>query len=215
MIVKLNTQRLQTLDEIRAFLDGSSPLDFTVPSRQETYGWIAASLRQLAYLRLAKTDKGVINHRVAKLLEKLRIELAKSRARQSNDNALVEIKNGSIVRKHLGYAHIPGRFAQRVNAITVGVLSPYLNFHRPCLFPEEIVDARGKRRKRYPYANLMNPYEKLKSLPEAAARLKPGIKFEHLDDIALQHSDNDAARLLNQARTELFRHINRARQPAA
>jgi hypothetical protein len=156
-----------------------------------------------------------INHHVASLLEKLRIELTKSRARQSNDNALVESKNGSIVRKHLGYAHIASRFAQQVNAFTLNVLSPYLNFHRPCLFSEEILDAKGRRRKRYPYALLMTPYEKLKSLPQANQYLKPGITFQHLDDIAMQCSDNDAARELNQARAKLFRSINRAQKPAA
>ena len=116
-----------------------------------------------------------INHHVARLLEKLRIELTKSRARQSNDNALVESKNGSIVRKHLGYSHIPSRFAQRVNTFSVHVLTPYLNYHRPCLFAEEIVDARGKRKKRYPYALMMTPYDKLKSLPHAEQYLKPDI----------------------------------------
>lgn len=156
-----------------------------------------------------------INKRVAKLLEKLRIELTKSRPRRCNDNALVESKNGSIVRKHLGYTHIPQRFAEQVNAFTVGVLSPYLNFHRPCLFPEEVIDAKGKRRKRYPYANLMTPYDKLKSLPDARRHLKPGITFEQLDDIALQHSDNEAARRLNEARAELFRAINNSHKPAA
>ncbi len=156
-----------------------------------------------------------INKRVARLLEKLRIELTKSRARQSNDNALVESKNGSTVRKHLGYGHIPGHCAQQVNVFTATVLSPYLNFHRPCFFPEDIVDAKGKRRKRYPYANLMTPYDKLKSLPDAAQYLKPGITFQHLDDIALECSDNDAARRLNKAREVLFRNINRSRKPAA
>jgi transposase InsO family protein len=156
-----------------------------------------------------------INHRVAGLLRKLHIELTKSRARQSNDNALVESKNGSVVRKHLGYAHIPQHFAAQVNAFTVGVLSPYLNYHRPCLFPEEVIDAKGKRRKRYPYANLMTPYEKLKTLPDAAGHLKPDITFEQLDDIALQHSDNEAARLLNEARARLFRAINKSHKPAA
>nr|VFK81290.1 MAG: Integrase core domain-containing protein [Candidatus Kentron sp. SD] len=45
------------------------------------------------------TDNGseYINKRVAGLLNKLLIELTKSRARRSNDNALVESKNGSIV----------------------------------------------------------------------------------------------------------------------
>ena len=45
-----------------------------------------------------------INKEVARLLEKLRIELTKSRARHSNDNALVECKNGHVVRKLLGHA---------------------------------------------------------------------------------------------------------------
>ena len=48
-----------------------------------------------------------INHKVAEMLEKLRIEQTKSRSRQGNDNALAESKNASVVRKHMGYAHIP------------------------------------------------------------------------------------------------------------
>ena len=40
-----------------------------------------------------------INATVAKLLGKLLIEQTKSRPRQSNDNALVETKNGAVIRK--------------------------------------------------------------------------------------------------------------------
>jgi len=47
-----------------------------------------------------------INHTVAGLLEKLRIEFTKSRANRSQDNALVEGKNGAVIRKHIGYGHI-------------------------------------------------------------------------------------------------------------
>ena len=46
---------------------------------------------------------------------------------------------------------------------------PYLNFHRPCFFPTEEVDRKGRVRKRYRDADIMTPYEKLKSLPDAAA----------------------------------------------
>ena len=67
-----------------------------------------------------------INHKVAELLEKLRIEQTKSRSRQTNDNALAESKNASTVRKYLGYSHIPQYFASQVNVFTVEVLSPYL-----------------------------------------------------------------------------------------
>ena len=57
-----------------------------------------------------------INGRVAQMLEKLRIEQTKSRSRQSNDNALAESKNASVVRKHMGYSHIPPKFATPINA---------------------------------------------------------------------------------------------------
>jgi transposase InsO family protein len=46
-----------------------------------------------------------INHQLARLLEKLRIEQTKSRSRQTNDNALAESKTASTVRKYLGYSH--------------------------------------------------------------------------------------------------------------
>jgi len=156
-----------------------------------------------------------INARVAALLAKLHAEFTKSRARRTNDNALAESKNGSVVRKHLGYSHIPGRFAQQVNDFAQGVLSPYLNFHRPCCFPTEAIDAKGRLRKHYRYQTMTTPYEKLKSLPKAAQYLKPGVTFEHPDAIAYAISDNEAARRLNAARTTLFGSINQAQQPAA
>ncbi|MFZ2629424.1 MAG: hypothetical protein WAX67_11180, partial [Rugosibacter sp.] len=48
-----------------------------------------------------------INHKVARMLDKLAAEFTKSRPRHSNDNGLAETKNGAIIRKHLGYSHIP------------------------------------------------------------------------------------------------------------
>ena len=45
-------------------------------------------------------------------------------------------RTAAVVRKHLGYAHIPQRFAAEVNAFCREHLNPYLNFHRPCLFAE-------------------------------------------------------------------------------
>jgi hypothetical protein len=40
-----------------------------------------------------------VNHKVAQMLDKLRIEFTRSRPRQSNDNGLAETKNGAVVRK--------------------------------------------------------------------------------------------------------------------
>ena len=57
------------------------------------------------------TDNGseYINRKVAAMLQKLNItEFTKSLPRRSNDNALVESKNGSTIRKHPGLpAHPP------------------------------------------------------------------------------------------------------------
>jgi len=151
-----------------------------------------------------------INYRVAKLLEKLRVEFTKSRPRHSNDNALAESKNGAVVRKHLGYAHIPQHCASLVNTFCADFLNPYVNFHRPCFFPETITDAKGKERKRYRYEDMQTPYEKLKSLPKASQYLKQDVTFKQLDAIASMMSDNDAALALNNARKKLFQAISAA-----
>jgi transposase InsO family protein len=149
-----------------------------------------------------------INKRVAELLEKLRIEFTKSRSRHSNDNALAESKNGSVVRKLFGYSHIPQHWAPLINDFNQQYLNPYLNYHRPCFFPETQTDDKGKERKLYRYENMMTPYDKLKSLPKAKAYLKPGINFEILDKLAHQMSDNQAADQLQKARQKLFKTIN-------
>jgi len=149
-----------------------------------------------------------VNKKVAELLKKLLIEFTKSRSRCSNDNALAEGKNAAIVRKTFGYAHIPQHFAKQLNEFNQSVLNPYINYHRPCLYPTLIVDEKGKQKKKYEYKNMMTPYEKLKSLDQAEQYLKQGITFERLDDIAKAMTDNEAADLLQRQRRLLFRTIH-------
>ncbi len=49
-----------------------------------------------------------INHRVVEMLKGLHVpEFTKSRPRRSNDNPLVESRNGNVIRRHFGYRHIP------------------------------------------------------------------------------------------------------------
>jgi transposase InsO family protein len=149
-----------------------------------------------------------INRNVAALLNKLLIELTKSRPRHSNDNALAESKNGSIVRKHLGYSHIPQRHAPLINRFLIEHLNPYVNFHRPCFFPETVTDHRGKQVKRYPYHAMMTPYDKLRSLPNAQRFIKPTVSFHLLDEFAAQLSDNESAKQMNSAKIKLFNTIH-------
>lgn len=149
-----------------------------------------------------------VNKTVAELLKKLLIEFTKSRPRQSNDNALAEGKNAAVVRKIFGYSHIPQRYAEEINAFNQSALNPYINYHRPCLYPTVIMDEKGKQKKKYEYKNMMTPYEKLKSLPEANRYLKAGLTFKRLDDIATSMTDNEAAEHLQQQRKLLFNHIH-------
>lgn len=145
-----------------------------------------------------------INSQVAKLLQKLFVDFTKSRPRHSNDNGLVESKNGSVVRKLFGYGHIPQRWASLIHVFNKQYLAPYLNYHRPCFFPKTIMEPKGKLRKVYNYEDMTTPYEKLKSLPRDDQYLKSGITFEMLNAIAYKMSDNEAADRLQAARQQLF-----------
>ena len=138
---------------------------------------------------------------MAELLNTLHIpRFTKLRARRSNDNALVEGKNAHVVRKWFGHDHIPQRFAEAVNEFALRELSPFLNFHRPCLIGTEYRDDRGRVRRKYRRADVMTPYAKLKSLPGAGACLKDGATFAELDWSALAVSDLDAVGRVNDAR---------------
>ena len=156
-----------------------------------------------------------VNKTVARLLKKLLIEFTKSRPRKSNDNALAEGKNAAIVRKIFGYIHIPQHYADQLNKFNQAALNPYVNYHRPCLYPTIAIDKKGKEKKQYKYKNMMTPYEKFKSLPEAEKYLKENVIFKILDDIAKAMTDNEAADYLQQQRKLLFKHIHEGNQRRA
>lgn len=151
-----------------------------------------------------------VNHRVAKLLDKLRIEFTRSRPRHSNDNGLAETKNGAVVRKIFGYAHIAQHHASRFNTFCREYLNPFLNFHRPCLFATEVADPRkpGRTRRVYRPRDAMTPLDKLAGLSEAARFLRAGITLEELQALALALTDVQAAEELNEARQALFKRLS-------
>lgn len=143
-----------------------------------------------------------INHRVAKLLQKLLIEQTKSRPRHSNDNGLAEAKNGAVIRKHMGYHHIAAHHAAAVQAFYEEHLNPYLNFHRPCGVPEQKVDAKGKIRRVYPW--YATPWEILRRFPELPRHLKPDVTTADLEQQARRKSDTAAAREMQSAKRKMF-----------
>lgn len=152
-----------------------------------------------------------INRTVVEILNRLHIELTKSRSRHSNDNALVESKNGSIIRKIFGRNFIAKRWAKEINEFDKKYLNIYLNYHRPCGFAVLRADRKGKIRKNYDI--WMTPYEKLKSLDNPEQYLKPEFSFAALDEIARKKSDNQFAEDMRKEKTKLFKMISRNNKP--
>lgn len=143
-----------------------------------------------------------INKTVAKLLNKLIINQTKSRSGRCNDNALVECKNGAVIRKHMGRSHISQKHAGPINKFYREYFNPYLNYHRPSSYPTVSFADNGKRKKVYDVC--MIPYEKLKSLENASSYLKEGITFKELDKFAYEKSDNEYATLMQEKKKEMF-----------
>jgi transposase InsO family protein len=144
-----------------------------------------------------------INKKVLAMLRRLHATLSKSRPRRHNDNALVETKNGSIIRKAWGYDHIPARQAPVLNQWYEDWFNTYLNFHRPCGFATVVRDKKGKERPVYRPKDYMTPYEKFRSLPNPEQYLKPGITFDQLDFVAYALPDTEFAELMEQAKDRL------------
>ena len=145
-----------------------------------------------------------INYPVAEMLEKMRVEFTKSRSCRSQDNALVEGKNGAVIRKLIGYGHIEGAHAETMRKFYAAHLNPYLNYHRPCGFATVGLDEKGRRKRTYKPEDYATPYQKLKSLPGAGEFLKEGITFEYLDRQAGALSDTESAQKMGAAKAALL-----------
>lgn len=169
---------------------------------------LAALLQQFPFRILGfHSDNGseFINTTVAKLLNKLLIEQTKSRPRHSNDNGLVETKNGAVIRKHLGYGYIAAAHAGRLQRFYREHFNPYLNFHRPCAQPDLERDEKGRIRRTY--SRYQTPWETLQGLPQAEQSLRPGVSLAVLTRMAAARSDTEAARSMQRAKRELFEQL--------
>jgi hypothetical protein len=169
---------------------------------------LEAMLEQFPFRILGfHSDNGseFINHTVAELLNKLLVEQTKSRPRHSNDNGLVETKNGAVIRKLMGYGHIAAEHAEAIGTFYKETLNPYLNFHRPCGVPEISVDAKGKQRRSYRW--YATPWEILRQLPDLARHLRPELTSTELERRAKEQSDTQAATNMQVAKRKLFARI--------
>jgi transposase InsO family protein len=172
---------------------------------------LESMLKQFPFvIRGFHSDNGseFVNHTVAKLLEKLLIEQTKSRPRHSNDNGLVEAKNGAVIRKYMGYSHIAAPHAERIQGFYEEHFNGYLNFHRPCAQADVEVDVKGKQRRRY--RRYQTPLETLLALAKPKQYLRRGVTVRSLQEIADRMSDTQAARQMQRAKQALFLEMRRS-----
>jgi len=144
-----------------------------------------------------------VNYVVAKLLRKLLIDQTKSRSRKTIDNALVEGKNGAVIRRHMGYAHIPKRHAKAINRFYCDFFNPYLGYHRQCAFADEEINTKGKVKKIY--RTYLTPCEKLLSIEHIEENLKSGITKETLTRTSMAETHLAAAEKMQVEKYKLFK----------
>ena len=184
-------------------------------SEQHLIPVLEAMLHQFPFRILGfHCDNGseFLNNNVVKLLNKLLVEeFTKSRAYRTTDNALVEGKNGAVVRKQIGYGPIASEHAETLQLFYTAYFNPYLNFHRPCGYATVVTNARGKRRRTYRHKDYRTPYEKLTSLPQWEKSLKEGITADMLHQQATLRSDIEAARRMQKAKLSLLARCRKLR----
>ena len=169
---------------------------------------LAAAILMFPFLiRGFHSDNGgeFINKHVAGMLGGLLIKQSKSRSGRCNDNALVEGKNGSVIRKHMGHWHIERRHADGIHRFYMEYFNIYLNYHRPCGYATISVDEKGKRHRTY--ETYQTPYQAFMALEKPEQYLREGVTPEELEKTAKAHSANGFARLMQDAKAELFRKV--------
>ena len=56
----MNDKKIQTLDDIRAFLKGTTDIDFSIEGKDERCQWVRQTLVRFQYLSLNQRERGVV-----------------------------------------------------------------------------------------------------------------------------------------------------------
>jgi hypothetical protein len=133
------------------------------------------------------TDNGgeFINYELLRYCKEEKITFTRSRAYRKNDQAHVEEKNGSVVRRLVGYDRYEGIGAWRALRALYGVLRLYVNFFQPSmkLLSKERMGGRTKKR----YDSARTPYQRVldSELVTEDGKTQLRSSYQNLDPVAL------------------------------
>ena len=126
-----------------------------------------------------------INYDLLNYCEKEKITFTRSRAYRKNDQAHVEEKNGSVVRRMVGYNRYEGEQSYQALIKLYSLLRLYINFFQPSLKLLSKTRVGAKVIKKYDKAK--TPYQRLINAPGFSKEQKIKLKetYKNLDPIEL------------------------------
>ena len=95
MILKLETERLSTLDEVRMFVAGSAAVDFAGVDRESTYEFTRRTLARFDYGRLGKADKGLLRRYLMKATGLSRAQVARLIGQHAATGRIADRRGGA------------------------------------------------------------------------------------------------------------------------
>ena len=111
MIVTLQTERVQTLADVRAVIDGNDRLDYQFTDREAAYEFIRRTLVRFNYPTLSKPDKGVIGRYLAKMTGLSRAQMTRLVGQHRATGRVTDRRGGAPVRpferRYTGRRHPP------------------------------------------------------------------------------------------------------------
>ena len=73
----MNDSHIETLEQVRQFLDGAAVMKITILSKTECYRWIRGVLVRFRYRTLGKADKGLIRRYLQQISGYSRAQIAR------------------------------------------------------------------------------------------------------------------------------------------
>lgn len=126
-----------------------------------------------------------INHSLVDWCAKYQITFTRSREYRKNDQAHVEEKNGSIVRRMIGYNRYESKQSWQILCALYRLLRLYVNFFQPSV--KLTSKTRDGARVSKKYDRALTPYERVLQSKFIARQVKTRLrrKFENLDPLFL------------------------------
>lgn len=133
------------------------------------------------------TDNGgeFINYELLRYCQEEKITFTRSRAYRKNDQAHVEEKNGSVVRRLVGYDRYEGMEAWRALNALYAVLRLYVNFFQPSMKLLSKEKEGGRTTKHYDRAQ--TPYQRVLASSAITEEKKKQLRssYQELDPVKL------------------------------